>query len=130
MTPAVFVVDTNIVVAGLITSSDDSPVAVLLDAMLSGSLVYLLSPELLSEYRSVLLRPAIRELHGLAEPEIDRLLVELTANAMWREISGHLWALLAAQKGSVLVTGDQLLLDNPPTEGSVMSARRWMEIYR
>ena len=55
------------------------------DAMLSGAIIYLLSPALLAEYRSVLLRPRLTELHGLSEAEIDRLLVELTANAMWRE---------------------------------------------
>jgi hypothetical protein len=43
----------------------DSPVASVLDAMLSGSLHYLMSPALLAEYRSVLLRPKVTRLHGL-----------------------------------------------------------------
>ena len=82
MSPPVFVIDTNVVAAGLITGADRSSVAFILDAMLSGSLVHLLSPALLAEYRSVLLRPKLTKLHGLAEAEVDRLLVELTANAM------------------------------------------------
>jgi len=85
MTPTVFVVDTNAVIAGLMTDAGRSPVAWILDAMLSGSLRYLLSPERLAEYRSVLLRPKLTKLHGLAEVAVDRLLAELTANAMWRE---------------------------------------------
>ena len=39
MTPPAFVVDTNVAVAGLITGAARSPVALILDAMLSGSLL-------------------------------------------------------------------------------------------
>ena len=137
MSLPVFVVDTNIVVAGLITGADRSPVAFILDAMLSGSLVYLLSPALLAEYRSVVLRPKLTKLHGLAEAELDRLLVELTANAMWREPKpaspapdrgdDHLWALLDAYAGSILITGDRLLLENPPPRSSVISPKNCVD---
>lgn len=71
MSPPVFVVDTSVVAAGLITGSIDSPVVAVLDARLSGSLIYLVSPALLAEYRSVLLRPKRPELHGLTEVESD-----------------------------------------------------------
>ena len=66
------------------------------------------SPALLHEYRQVLLRPKLMRLHGLSEEESDRLLTELTANALWREPAqdepesapdpgnNHLWALLAS----------------------------------
>lgn len=84
MRPAVFVVDTNVVAAGLITASGNSPVVVILEAMLSGTLLYLMSPALLQEYRTVLLRPRISKLHGLTEAEVDQLLVEITANSIWR----------------------------------------------
>ena len=139
MSLPVFVVDTNVVVAGLITGADRSPVAFILDAMLSGSLLYLLSPELLAEYRSVLLRPKLTKLHGLAEAEVDRLLVELTANAMWREPKpaspapdrgdDHLWALLGAYAVSILMTGDRLLLKNPPTRSSVISPKTCVDRF-
>jgi putative PIN family toxin of toxin-antitoxin system len=139
MSPPVFVVDTNVVVAALITGSSDSPVASVLDAMLSGSLLYLLSPDLLGEYRSVLLRPKLVELHGLTEAQVDQLLVELTANAIWREPTmsstapdrgdDHLWALLAAHSGSNLITGDRLLLENPPDGSSVISPRLWIDNF-
>ncbi|MCZ6869037.1 MAG: putative toxin-antitoxin system toxin component, PIN family [Gammaproteobacteria bacterium] len=133
MNPAVFVVDTNVVAAGLITGLNRSPVAQILDAMLSGMLIFLLSPALLDEYRNVLLRPKLSRLHGLDEQEIDRILEELTANAIWREARAtvaapdrgddHLWALLAAHADSILVTGDRLLLAHPPDRSSVISPK-------
>jgi len=137
MTPPVFVVDTNVVAAGLITGSSRSPVARILDAMLSGTLIYLLSPALLDEYRAVLLRPKLTKLHGLSEQEVDLLLVELTSNAMWREPESataapdrgddHLWALLAAYPGSILITGDRLLLDHPPERSSAIAPRTYID---
>ena len=144
MSAAVFVVDTNVLVAGLITRASRSPVTLILDAMLSGKLMYLLSEELLQEYRSVLLRPKLQKLHGLTEPEVDRLLEELTANAMWREPNpaspapdrndDHLWALLAAHPGSLLVTGDKLLQERPPVLRSVISpapcVKRFLATHR
>jgi uncharacterized protein len=125
MTPLV-IIDTNVLVAGLLTSRKDSPTAALVDAMLHGSLMYLLSPDLLVEYRAVLLRQKIRTAHQLSEQEVDSFLAELVANAIWREPpptrvsapdknDSHLWALLACEPNSVLVTGDELLLKNPPS---------------
>ena len=73
MTPQVFVVDTNVLTAGLITKDAQSPVARIVDHMLSGAIIYLLSPALLDEYRAVLLRPKLNRLHGLTEREIDSL---------------------------------------------------------
>lgn len=139
MTPAAFIVDTNVVVAGLITGSSRSPVAVILDAMLSGRMLYLFSPALLDEYRSVLLRPRLTHRHGLTVAEVDRLLVDLAANAIWREPltasdapdpgDDHLWALLSAFPGSRLVAGDRLLLENPPASSSVITPATCVERF-
>ncbi|MDZ7782803.1 MAG: putative toxin-antitoxin system toxin component, PIN family [Halioglobus sp.] len=139
MSPQVFVVDTYVVVAGLITGAGQSPVALVLDAMLSGTLIFLLSPALLDEYRSVLLRPKLTRLHGLTDAQVDQLLVELTANAIWRESKAgspapdpgdeHLWALLNVYPGSILVTGDLLLLNNPPERASVISPGTWLNDF-
>lgn len=102
--------------------------------MLDGRLLFLLSPALLREYRQVLLRPKLVRLHGLSENEIDRLLTELTANALWREPAGnvpesapdpgdaHLWALLDSEPDAILVTGDQRLLDNHLSGRAVITA--------
>ena len=139
MSPPVFVVDTNVVVAGLISGSRGSPVVAVVDAMLAGSLAYMLSPSLLAEYRRVLMRPRLGVLHGLEEPEIDRVLVELTANAIWREPDAvasapdpgddHLWALLSEHVGATLITGDRLLIDNPPADNHVISPRGWVTAF-
>lgn len=139
MKPPVFVVDTNVLVASLVTTASHSPVGCVLDAMLSGQLVYLMSPSLLDGYRAVLSRPRLVKLHGLTESQIDQLLAEVTANAIWREPQtvapapdrgdDHLWALLEAYGGSILITGDQLFRANPPPPGSVISPRTWLEDF-
>jgi predicted nucleic acid-binding protein len=133
----ILIVDTNIVVAGLLTSDQASPPARILDAMLEGKLLYLLSAGLLEGYSAVLRRPRIAGRHGLADSDIDSLLTELVANAIWREAGAtspaldsgddHLRDLLAAESGSVLVTGDELLLNKPPKWAAVISTRRCVE---
>ena len=75
--PAI-IVDTNVVVAGLITQHDDSPVARILDGMLSAAFPFVLSEALLTEYRTVLVRPNLRKLHGLTVAEVDTILTEFT----------------------------------------------------
>ena len=134
MTSRLCIVDTNVLVAGLITSRPSSPTAQVLDAMLDGRMLYVLSSALSREYRQVLLRPKLAHRHGLSESEVDRLLTELTANALWRELTApqhalapdtgddHLWALLASEPGAALVTGDELLLDNSRANSAVVTA--------
>ena len=121
-----YIIDTNVLVAGLITKDEESPTARLLDAMLGGEILYILSPALLSEYSAVLLRPRISKLHGLGSDEVDLLLTEITGNAIWREATeksssnspdpgdAHLWDLLHSEPEAILITGDRLLLTNPP----------------
>lgn len=133
MMARIFVIDTNVLVAGLITHDITSPTVRILDAMLTGDLVYLLSPALLAEYRTVLLRPRLRAAHGLTETEVDAVLTDIVANAVWREpvaapaqgapdpADDHLWALLACEPEAMLVTGDKLLIDNPPEGRRVIS---------
>jgi len=142
MSTRIFIIDTNVLVAGLITAETSSPTARVLDAMLNGSLFYLLSAELLREYRNVLLRPRLARLHGLNEPEIDQLLTEITANAIWREPptdtdqpspdpqDAHLWSLLASEQNAVLITGDRLLIENPRPQSSIISPATWAESFQ
>jgi putative PIN family toxin of toxin-antitoxin system len=133
------IVDTNVVVAGLITKDPKATVCQILDAMLSGRLPYLLSADLLNEYAQVLSRPIISRYHGLIATEVDCLLEELTANAIWREPptledapdpgDNHLWSLLKTQHGGILVTGDQLLVGNPPADASVLIPKHFFELF-
>ncbi len=103
---AVCVVDTNVVVSGLIGAAKESPAVFVLDAMLGGGLAYLLSQELLNEYSTVLRRANLMRLHGLSGEDIDRLLTHLV----------------------VLITGDRLLLEEPPAPGSVISPRHFRDL--
>ena len=135
-----FIVDTNVLIAGLITTRAESPTVKIVDAMLGGNLIYLLSQELLQEYRTVLLRPKLLRLHGLNEQQIDCLLTEITANAIWHELpvvstesvpdpgDRHLWDLLATEPAAILVTGDQLLFECPPQQSSVASPASCVEL--
>ena len=134
------VVDTNVVVAGLLTRESGSPTARVLDWMLTGRIPFLVSPPLLAEYRDVLLRQRIRSRHGLNEDEVDRVLSTLATNAIVREpdrqgamspspADQHLWDLLACEPESILLTGDKLLLTAPPSSANVVSAAEFVSSW-
>lgn len=76
------IIDTNVVVAGLLTSNATSPVARILDGMLAAAFPFVVSEELLAEYRSVLVRPALRKLHGLTVAEVETLLTDIAQHAI------------------------------------------------
>ena len=136
---ALCVVDTNVVVSGLIDDGSRAPPARILDAMIAGRLLFLMSPELLSEYTAVLHRPAIAKRHGLTAERLDGFLTELVANAVWREPpvaddapdagDNHLWALLAHEPSAHLVTGDRVLLRTPPSGASVLPPRDFASVF-
>lgn len=126
MTPGPFVVDTNVVVAGLVTRDPSASTARILDAMLRGELFYLLSEELLTEIRDVLLRPKIVAAHGLSAEEVDEILVRIAANGAVRDPEAttdgprgdrHLFALLAAEPRAILVSGDEQVLRHAGARG-------------
>jgi len=124
------IIDTNVVVGGLLTGQADAPTARIVDGMLAAAFPFLLSVELLAEYREVLLRPAIRERHVLGDDEVDRLLAAFVIGAMLRDPppskvapdSGdqHVWDLLASHPRALLVTGDRRLLEQAPPGASVL----------
>ena len=68
------VIDTNVLVSGLLTSLPEAPTVQVLDGMLQGRFLFLFSDELLSEYREVVLRPSLRRLHRLGEEDVDVIL--------------------------------------------------------
>lgn len=127
MSALIAVIDTNVVVAGLLTGRSDSPTARLLEGMLKRRFAFLLSLPLVAEYRSVLLRPAIAGRHLLGSDEVDRLLTAIVANGKLLEpgtleresppdaADYHLWELLAMRNEAVLVSGDRRLVENPPS---------------
>jgi predicted nucleic acid-binding protein len=125
--PAI-IVDTDVVVAGLLTRNEASPVARILDGMLGAAFPFVLSEALLAEYRTVLVRPALRRLHGLTVDEVDAILTDLAQHAIvLTPVAAPsapdpgdqlLWALLAAKPDLVLVTGHKL-----PLRGKGMHGR-------
>jgi uncharacterized protein len=125
------VVDTNVVVAGLLTGNDASPVARILDGMLAAAFPFVVSEALLAEYRTVLVRPALRKLHGLTVAEVEVILTDLAQHAIVlapvaappAPDSGDqlLWGLLAARADLVLVTGDKRLLRDAGMQGRVIA---------
>lgn len=131
MSRLVCIVDTNVVVAGLLTADDTSPVARVLDGMLAAAFPFALSEALLAEYRAVLLRPRLKKLHGLPVADIESLLTDLAQHAIVLTPGAapaapdpgdqFLWDLLAAKEALVLVTGDKRQLREPAMRGRVVS---------
>jgi putative PIN family toxin of toxin-antitoxin system len=132
------VIDTNVVVAGLLTGSVESPTARILDGMCKSAFPFLLSTDLLAEYREVLLRKRIRTLHALSERDVDTLLTLIAANAIIREPEprtrapdtkdDHLWSLVQSEANCVLVTGDHALVACPPPRSHVLQPRQFVDL--
>lgn len=125
------IVDTNVVVAGLLTGNAASPVARILDGMLAAAFPFVVSQALLGEYRTVLVRPGLRKLHGLTVAEVETLLTDIAQHAIvLAPVAATpapdpgdqlLWELLAAKSDLLLVTGDKLLLRHAGMRGRVLS---------
>jgi len=118
MAPPV-IVDTNVVVAAVLTARTDSPVARVLDGMLAALFPFAISDALMAGYRTVLRRPSLRKAHGLSSDELDIILVELAQRGIVIAPvpappapdpgDQHLWELLAARDDLLLVTGEKKL---------------------
>lgn len=140
MNRAAVIVDTNVVVAGLLTADEVSPDTCILDGMLDAASPFVLSEALLAEYRAVLVRPKLRRLHGLAVAELEVILTDLARRAIvltpgvalpTADLGDQmLWDLLAVRADLQLVTGDRRLLEDAALRGRVVSpgvfvARIW-----
>lgn len=131
------IVDTNVVVAGLLTGNAASPVARILDGMLVAAFPFVVSEALVAEYRAVLVRPALRKLHGLTVSEVDTLLTDIAQHAIvMRPGVGApapdpgdqlLWDLLAARADLLLITGDKALQRDASMQARVLSPQAFVE---
>jgi putative PIN family toxin of toxin-antitoxin system len=143
VTFAAVIVDTNVVVAGLLTADSASPVALIVDGILRAAFPFVVSEVLLAEYRTVLLRPGVRRLHGLSDSEVDGILTDLARHAIVLAPATSestavapdpgdqsLWNLLAARSDLVLITGDKLLLRHRATRGRMISPREFVDSTR
>jgi uncharacterized protein len=131
------VIDTSVLVSGMVRGPGTSPPRQMVEAMVGGHLRFLLSDALVREYRQVLLRQSVAQRHGLSEAEVDGVLLEIILNATMREPKApsdtpvraaedpvpagdaHVAALLRSIPGCVLVTGDRRLAD---------AIRPWCEV--
>ena len=127
------IIDTNIVVAGLITAHADSPVARILDGMLGAAFGFVVSEALMAEYRAVLLRPHLCQRHGLSVAEVDTILTDIARHAIVLTPGGGMAAprapdpgdqflgdLLLTRHDLVLVTGDKRLLQDETMQQRVI----------
>ena len=134
--PAV-IVDTNVVVAGLLTENDASPVARILDGMLMAAFPFVVSEAMLAEYRTVLVRPGLRKLHGLTVAEVETLLTDIAQHAIVLAPvvappapdpgDQLLSELLAARADLLLVTGDKALQRDAGMQSRVVSPQSFVE---
>lgn len=140
---AFFIIDTNVLVAGLLTSYADSPVARILDGMLGTAFAFVLSEALLAEYRSVLVRPKLCKLHGLSAAEIDTILIDIARHAIVLTPvratttplapdpgDQFLWDLIATRADLVLVTGDKLLMQDKEMRQRVITPQTFISQIR
>ncbi|MCA3070978.1 MAG: PIN domain-containing protein [Rhodocyclaceae bacterium] len=114
------VVDTNVLIGGLPTANGPGTLAPIVEGMLDGSIAFLVSDALLSEYRAVLLRPALLARLQLQPADVLALVERLAARGIAVQPvpappapdpgDQLLWELLAACPAARLLTRDQLLL--------------------
>jgi predicted nucleic acid-binding protein len=134
---AAVIVDTKVVVAGLLTGDATSPAARILDGMLVAAFPFAVSEALLAEYRAVLVRPAMRKQHGLTVAEVEALLTDIAQHAIVLNPDVGslapdpgdqlLWDLLAARPDLLLITGDLALHRDTAMRGRVVSPRAFVE---
>lgn len=131
------VIDSNVLVAGLLTGTPDAPTARIVEGMLCARFPFALSMELLAEYHRVLRYPKVSRLHRLEDNAIDDLLAELTIPAMMIEPAElhvdlpdpddvFLFRLLRAIPRGVLVTGDHALLESCPDRAQVVTPHQFI----
>lgn len=136
MTWLTAIVDTNVLVSGLLSPNPVAPTRQIVRGMLTAQFPFVVSVELMQEYWDVLGRPAITRRHRLSRGELGDLLFRLAQDAIIVEpvaIEGspdpgdtHVWSLLEARQDAVLVSGDGAL-QRRATRGRVISPRGFAE---
>lgn len=131
------IVDTHVVVAGLLTGNTTSPVARILDGMLAAAFPFVVSEALLAEYRAVLVRPALRKLHGLTVTEVETLLTDIAQHAIVLPPGvgapapdpgdQRLWDLVAAKPDLLMITGDKTLQRDAAMRSRVVSPQAFVD---
>jgi len=136
--PTPIIVDTNIVVAGLITRDATGPTATVLDGLLSGQVRALMSSALVDEYRRVLLRPKLRQLHGLSAEGVETILAGLAQHATFIEPEpvelpenpgdAHVVSIIHAWPEALLITGDAALARLVANWAPTLTPTEWAQM--
>lgn len=138
MKPPAAIIDTNVVIAGLLTARGGSPVVRILDGMLAAAFPFVLSEALLAEYHAVMARPKLRKAHGLAGEQVETILLELARHAIELRPEAcaqaapdpgdqHLWDLLHMRDDLVLVTGDLRLRQVADLRQRILSPQAFLD---
>jgi putative PIN family toxin of toxin-antitoxin system len=119
-----FILDTNVVMSAMVSRVATAPPRRLLEALADAHFESVVSPALALEWREVAGRPQLRRYFRLDAASIHLALARIeqlsdTIDPPPAERvapdpnDAHLWAILAADPGAILVTGDGPLLDAP-----------------
>ena len=133
------IIDANVFVSASIGVATSYPGRVV-TAALSGVFVPVVSEALVTEYLRVLRRPRFADRLARAGRAPEVLVASLRDVSMRIRPAAssdsapdpgdqHLWDLLLAVPDAILVTGDRLLLENPPEGREVLSPRVFVERY-
>lgn len=134
-TPPRVVIDPGVLIAGFISTGGTT--ARLLDAVLAGRAVAVVSPELVRELHTVLLRDKFRQYASVED--VDAFVVRLLARSDLVDDPPHVQpvtrdpdddyivALARAQPGTAIVSGDQDLLTLDLPDIDVMTPRTFLD---
>lgn len=129
-----YILDTNVLVAALISPDKTRPPAVLFRRALMGTIPLLASQALLDEHGRTLQEPSLERHHRLSERGLGDLLGLLgsrsvlvvpvsPARAAPDPKDAHLWALLEHDAASIRITGERALLDSDHFPCRVLTPR-------
>ncbi len=134
------ILDANVIVSAQLVQHPLAPPFRLFVAALGGPIQNHVSPQLLDEYRGVLLRPSVARRHGLSPSEVHqvvevvrRFAIELSPPRSWVAAPDandqHVWDMLAAYHELMLVTGDPPLLASHHFPGRILSPRDFVDRF-
>ena len=136
------VVDTNVVVAGVLSSNPTSASRALMDRLRAGKFVLLLSPEALLEIEEVLALSEMKAIHGLTDDEIRMFCESLQVGsrmvsgttpvspALTRDVTDTKWVAIAVEgDADYLVTKDRRHLHRLKTVGrtKIVTPRKFLK---
>lgn len=136
------VVDTNVIVAGVLSSNATSASRALIDRLRAGEFLLLMSPEALLEIEEVLTLPEMKAIHGLTDDEIRAFCQSLQVGsrmvsgttpvspALTRDVTDTKWVAIAVEgDADCLVTKDRrhLLRLNRVGRTKIVTPRKFLQ---